>query len=284
MDIIMTTLDTMYDGVAGSPETIITAQYIAGVSATIAVEDASVLPDAPNRVVLQRSSDSAFVTVFYGSRVANVLGSLTIEAGFTGTYPVGSTAARRFCESDHEELRDNITALNNGKLDATANAVSATKLATARTIDGVSFNGTAAISRYGVCSTNAKTAAKAVTITGYTLVSGSVSVVKFTNGNVANSPTLNITSTGAKPITRKGVVISPEKIEVGGTYVFVYDGTNYEIIGSYIDNSPITRSEERRVGKECIEPCRSRWSPPFRVMGFAPVEVMFSVGEFATLP
>src|SRR5881397_2199940 len=22
-----------------------------------------------------------------------------------------------------------------------------------------------------------------------------------------------------------------------------------------------TRSEERRVGKECIEPCRSRWSP-----------------------
>ena len=23
----------------------------------------------------------------------------------------------------------------------------------------------------------------------------------------------------------------------------------------------IARSEERRVGKECIEPCRSRWSP-----------------------
>ena len=24
---------------------------------------------------------------------------------------------------------------------------------------------------------------------------------------------------------------------------------------------PITRSEERRVGKECSLPCRSRWSP-----------------------
>ena len=23
----------------------------------------------------------------------------------------------------------------------------------------------------------------------------------------------------------------------------------------------MVRSEERRVGKECIEPCRSRWSP-----------------------
>lgn len=237
----MTTLKTMYDGVAGSPETIITAQYIAGSSATITVEDASVLPDAPNRVVLQRSSDSAFVTVFYGSRVGNVLGSLTPEAGLTtGIFPIGSTAARRFCESDHEELRDNITALNSGKLDADANAVSATKLRTARSIDGVSFDGSAAISRYGVCATIAKTAAKVVSITGYTLVSGAVSVVKFTYGNVANSPTLNITSTGAKPITRKGVAISPEKIEVGGTYVFVYDGTNYEIIGSYIDKSPIT--------------------------------------------
>ncbi|MFA5744571.1 MAG: hypothetical protein WC936_07185, partial [Candidatus Nanoarchaeia archaeon] len=301
----MTTLKTMYDGVAGSPETIITVQYVAGTSATITVEDASVLPDAPNRVVIQRT-DLAFVTVLYGSLTGNVLGILTPEAGLTtGTFGIGSSAARRFCEADHEEIRDNITTLNSDKLDiargepeknkilvtnvttgdietlakktafnsdvatetpliagtaavgtsvklakedhvhpaqttVSGNAGTATKLATARAIDGVSFDGSAAISRYGVCATIAKTAAKVVSITGYTLVSGAVSVVKFTYGNVANSPTLNITSTGAKPITRKGVVISPEKIEVGGTYVFVYDGTNYEIIGSYFDNSPIT--------------------------------------------
>src|SRR3546814_7583735 len=24
---------------------------------------------------------------------------------------------------------------------------------------------------------------------------------------------------------------------------------------------PVVRSEERRVGKECVSPCRSRWSP-----------------------
>ena len=66
---------------------------------------------------------------------------------------------------------------------------------------------------------------------------GAVSVVKFTYGNVANSPTLNITSPAQNPSPGKGVDI-PEKIEVGGTYVFVYDGTNYEIIGSYFDNSP----------------------------------------------
>ena len=27
------------------------------------------------------------------------------------------------------------------------------------------------------------------------------------------------------------------------------------------DDAEETRSEERRVGKECSEPCRSRWSP-----------------------
>ena len=32
-------------------------------------------------------------------------------------------------------------------------------------------------------------------------------------------------------------------------YAALYEGEN------------ITRSEERRVGKECSEPCRSRWSP-----------------------
>ena len=38
----------------------------------------------------------------------------------------------------------------------------------------------------------------------------------------------------------------------------------YFIIGGSNDASlkmPIERSEERRVGKECVSTCRSRWSP-----------------------
>ena len=31
--------------------------------------------------------------------------------------------------------------------------------------------------------------------------------------------------------------------------------------GTYANLAIISRSEERRVGKECSEPCRSRWSP-----------------------
>ena len=30
---------------------------------------------------------------------------------------------------------------------------------------------------------------------------------------------------------------------------------------NYPEKYPADRSEERRVGKECSEPCRSRWSP-----------------------
>ena len=30
---------------------------------------------------------------------------------------------------------------------------------------------------------------------------------------------------------------------------------------TYVEYGAADRSEERRVGKECSEPCRSRWSP-----------------------
>src|SRR3546814_21127356 len=37
--------------------------------------------------------------------------------------------------------------------------------------------------------------------------------------------------------------------------------TRYESGRSFDDPPPHSRSEERRVGKECISQCRSRWSP-----------------------
>ena len=47
--------------------------------------------------------------------------------------------------------------------------------------------------------------------------------------------------------------------------VFVFVSVFYEDAKKKLDemNYPRTysRSEERRVGKECSEPCRSRWSP-----------------------
>ena len=37
--------------------------------------------------------------------------------------------------------------------------------------------------------------------------------------------------------------------------------TEQNMVGEWVDVAPQTRSEERRVGKECNGQCRSRWSP-----------------------
>src|SRR3546814_12447464 len=41
----------------------------------------------------------------------------------------------------------------------------------------------------------------------------------------------------------------------------VEDGEAEVRIEVLSDGTNVARSEERRVGKECVSPCRSRWSP-----------------------
>lgn len=111
------------------------------------------------------------------------------------------------------------------------NAGSATKLATARAIDGVSFNGSAAITHYGTCSTAAATAEKAMAVNSFTLATGSRVVVKFTVANTAASPTLNVNGTGAKSIFYRGAAIATGILAANRVYEFVYDGTQYQLTG-----------------------------------------------------
>lgn len=93
---------------------------------------------------------------------------------------------------------------------------------------------------YGTCSTAAGTVAKTVSITGFTLCSGATVLVKFTHGNTATSPTLNINNTGAKPI-KFGNDTSPI-FQNNEIYEFIYNGTNWDLIG--VDNA-IYESELR---------------------------------------
>lgn len=123
---------------------------------------------------------------------------------------------------------------------ASANTASATKLATARSIDGVNFNGTAAISHYGTCETAAATAAKVVSLANFTLVTGARITVKFTATNTAASPTLNVNGTGAKPIVYRGSAISASYLAANRVYEFVYDGTNYSFVGDINTDSNTT--------------------------------------------
>lgn len=87
---------------------------------------------------------------------------------------------------------------------------------------------------YGVCSTAAGTAAKTVTTTSakFSLATGAIVAVKFTNANTNAAPTLNINSTGAKSIKRAGTtaistsVTNPAWV-AGAVVIFIYDGTNW---------------------------------------------------------
>ena len=111
------------------------------------------------------------------------------------------------------------------------NAGTATKLQTARTIDGVDFNGSAAITHYCSCSTDAATAAKTVALSGFKLVTGAVVFVRFTVTNSAANPTLNVNNTGAKAIQYRNANISAGYLAANRTYAFVYDGSSWEFIG-----------------------------------------------------
>lgn len=124
-----------------------------------------------------------------------------------------------------------------GSASAGGAATSANKLATGKAIDGVTFDGSAAIVHYGTCSTAAATAAKTVACTSFTLVTGSRIVVKFTVTNTAANPTLNVNSTGAKAIQYRGAAISAGYLAANRTYEFIYDGTNYQLVGDIDTNT-----------------------------------------------
>ena len=94
---------------------------------------------------------------------------------------------------------------------------------------------------YGVCSTAESTAAKAVTISSYTLVTGGIVAIKFTYGVPANA-TLNIRTRGAKKIFYKGSAITDGVIKAGDTVTLIYDGTQYQVLN--IDREVPTKTSE----------------------------------------
>lgn len=127
--------------------------------------------------------------------------------------------------------------------DADKTVGKATMLETARTIDGVSFNGTANIIHYGTCSTAAGSNPKTVDCTGFILDTGAIIYVRFTATNTVavGTLTLNVNGTGAKSVKYRNANLSQAGIIAANrTYCFVYDGTSYQIVGDLDSNSTYT--------------------------------------------
>lgn len=197
------------------------------------------------------TNDSGFITN------ASVPSATTTTPKMNGTAAVGSQTT--WAKGDHvhpsdtsrvpttrtvngHALSSNVTVtkgdvgLGNAENTADADKVvkSAGKLTTARAIDGVNFDGSAAIIHYGTCSTTASTATKEVSCTGFTLTTGSWIAVKFsvTNSAAVANLKLSVNGTTATAIKYKGGNLpSAGTLAAGKVYLFVYDGTNYELIG-----------------------------------------------------
>ena len=92
------------------------------------------------------------------------------------------------------------------------------------------------------CSTNANIAAKTVLLKDYELKDGNVVYIKFANDNTAESPTLNINSTGAKSIKYRGTAVDSTYIKSNRIYQMFYTNDAYEIVGDMSeaakDNTP----------------------------------------------
>ena len=83
---------------------------------------------------------------------------------------------------------------------------------------------------YGYCETAASVAAKTVTISNFTLVTGRTVYIKFEHENSADDPTLNISGTGAIRIVRYGTdPVSEQEIQWsdGEVKCFTYDGISW---------------------------------------------------------
>jgi hypothetical protein len=92
---------------------------------------------------------------------------------------------------------------------------------------------------FGTCSTAGSTAAKSVACTNFTaLETGARVAVKFTYTNSHSAPTLNVNNTGAKTITWVGGTHITRAWNAGSVIDFVYDGTNWCIVG-YDSNTQI---------------------------------------------
>lgn len=158
------------------------------------------------------------------------------------TTPDASGSASAFIDSITQDENGNITVTKaNVTSDIPGTAAYANQLSNARGIDGLLFNGSKNVVRYGVCGSTSGND-KVVTLSGtsgFTLETGSTVYVKFTYGNTKNNPTLNVNSTGAKTIAYYGVTSSatPLPLKPGHVYGFVYDGINYELIGEYDTNT-----------------------------------------------
>ena len=115
---------------------------------------------------------------------------------------------------------------------------------------GAEYNVRELFPHVGNCTDAAATAAKTVTIGNFKLYTGAWVVVKFsyTNSAAVASLTLNVDGTGAKPIKYRNANLGSAGQLIANRYTyFIYDGTNYQIVGDFDTNNYDRTSQQTRI-------------------------------------
>lgn len=145
----------------------------------------------------------------------------------SGTLPKANGTANAGTESDYAR-GDHV---HPAQTSVSGNAGTASKWKNGRNVNGIIIDGSSDLANYGFCSTAADTAEKTVSCTGFGLVIGAEITVRFTVTNTAANPTLNVNGTGAKLIYYRGAAIIAGYLVANHTYIFRYNGTQYDLVG-----------------------------------------------------
>ena len=171
-------------------------------------------------------------TTFTFTQQDNTVAKTTTTPLANGTAFVGNET--KYAAGDHvHPLQTSVS----------GNAGTATRLASARRIDGVNFDGTQGVIHFGTSSTAADTATKEVACENFLGATGSWICVKFSVTNTAAVGSLKLSVNGgtAAPIKYRGANLpSASTLTAGRVYLFVHDGTNYELIGDLDTNTTYT--------------------------------------------
>lgn len=119
------------------------------------------------------------------------------------------------------------------------NVYSSTKLQSAKSIDGIEFDGTGPISHYALCTTAKNVVEKAVIIENLNIVEGARVEIKFKNGNSATNAKLNVNGLGAYPIQCQGSNVSSSLLVANHPYTLIFTGNSWDITGGIPLNSTV---------------------------------------------
>ena len=152
------------------------------------------LPAAPT-VTLTAGNKGVTVS---GTTISHVTGTAqsggpteNVNATHGGSFTVPQITSDEF---------GHVTAITNRNITLPSAPTSVATLSTTRFLDGMNFNGSADVVRYGVCDNERGAQTSTVHIEGFNLVNGAVIYVKFPYGVTVSDPYLNVSQTGAFPL------------------------------------------------------------------------------------